>query len=170
MPYTIRPVQPDDAAGIIALLSSVAHDPINNIGRDADEPMFTEEWERDYLTTQVTRPDWLCLVAISESGEVIGDLTLDGKKRKAMRHCAILGISVRADYRGQGVGRALMERAIAWARESGAITRIELQVLARNAIAIRLYEKLGFQHEGHHPRAFYRDGQYLDDITMGLLL
>jgi RimJ/RimL family protein N-acetyltransferase len=163
-------MQPDDAAGMIALLSSVAHDPVNNIGRDADEPMFTEEWEREYLTTQAARPDWLGLVAISDRGEVIGALTLEGKQRKAMRHCAVLGISVRADHRGQGVGRALMERGTAWARESGVIKRIELQVLARNTVAIQLYEKLGFQHEGHHPRAFYRDGQYLDDMTMGLLL
>jgi RimJ/RimL family protein N-acetyltransferase len=163
-------MQLDDAAGIIALLSSVALDPINNIGREADEPMFTEEWEREYLATQATRPNWLGLVAIGDGGEVIGELTLDGKQRKAMRHCAILGISVRADYRGQGVGRALMERAIIWARDSGSIKRIELQVLARNTIAIQLYEKLGFQREGRHPLAFYRDGQYLDDMTMGLLL
>lgn len=170
MPYTIRPTQPDDAAGMIALLTAVARDPINNIGRDADEPMFTEEWEREYLAMQTARLDWLGLVAIGDDGAVIGSLTLDGKQRKAMRHCAELGICVRADYRGQGVGRALMERSIAWARESGVIRRIELQVLARNTIAIQLYEKLGFQHEGRHPRAVYRDEQYLDNLTMGLLL
>jgi RimJ/RimL family protein N-acetyltransferase len=170
MPYTIRPVQPDDAAGVIALLTNVAHDPINNIGRDPDEPMFTEEWERGYLATQAARLDWCGFAAISDSGEVVGMVTIDGKKRSAMRHCGVLGISVRADFRGLGAGRALMERAVAWVRASGVISRIELQVLARNTTAIHLYERLGFQYEGRHPRAFYRDSQYLDDLTMGLLL
>ena len=107
---------------------------------------------------------------MNETGDVVGLVTVDGKRRLALRHCGVLGVSVRADYRGQGVGHALMARAIAWARAAGVITRIELQVLARNETAIHLYERRGFQHEGRHPHAFYRDGQYLDDLTMGLLL
>jgi RimJ/RimL family protein N-acetyltransferase len=170
MSYSIRPPRPDDAVGIIALLASVSRDPINNIGREPDDPMFTEEQEREYLATQAARPDWCGFAAVSVSGEVVGMVTIDGKRRRAMRHCGVLGVSVRADCRGQGVGRALMERAIAWARESGVITRVELQVLARNATAISLYERLGFQLEGRHPRAFYRGGEYLDDLTMGLLI
>lgn len=170
MSYSIRPLQPDDAAGVIALLASVSRDSVNNITREPGEPMFTVEQEREFLATQSARPDWCGFAAIAESGEVVGTVIIDGKRRTAMRHCGLLGISVRADYRGQGVGYALMERAIAWARASGVITRIELQVLARNATAIHLYERVGFQREGRHPRSFYRDGQYLDDLTMGLLL
>lgn len=170
MTYSIRPCQPDDAAGVLALLASVSRDPVNNIGREPDDPMFTGEEEREYLAAQAARPDWCGFAAISETGDVVGLVTIDGKRRLAMRHCGVLGVSVRADYRGQGMGGALMERAIVWARGSGVITRIELQVLARNTTAIGLYERLGFQLEGRHPRAFYRDGGFLDDLTMALLL
>lgn len=170
MPFTIRPVTPDDAAGVIALLTTVTAEPVNNLGRDSSEPMFSEDWEREFLGEQARRDDWCGLAAIGADGAVVGLVTIDGKKRLAMRHCGDLGISVRADYRGLGAGRALMEAVLACARASGVITRVELVVLARNERAIRLYESLGFQIEGRHPHAFFRDGQYLDDLTMGLLL
>jgi putative acetyltransferase len=170
MSYTIRSVRPDDAASVLSLLASVVAEPVNNLMREPGEPMFTEEQEREFLAGQAMRPDWCGFVAVAESGEIIGMVTVDGKRRPAVRHCGVLGISVAARWRGQGVGRGLMERAITCARESGVFTRIELQVTVRNETAIRLYERLGFQREGRHARAILRNGEYLDELTMALLL
>jgi RimJ/RimL family protein N-acetyltransferase len=51
------------------------------------------------------------------------------------------------------------------------ILRIELAAGAGNLDAIRLYERLGFQHEGRQPRrGLYPDGRFEDDILMGMLL
>ncbi|WP_158564102.1 GNAT family N-acetyltransferase [Jiangella anatolica] len=47
-------------------------------------------------------------------------------------------------YRGMGVGRALMERAVICCLEAGA-TRLTLEVITTNAAAVRLYERLGFR-------------------------
>jgi len=170
MSYTIRTVRPDDAAGVLAMLASVVTDPVNNLMREPGEPIFTEEEEREFLAGQKMRPDWCGFVAVAESGEIIGMVTIDGKRRPAVRHRGELGVSVVSGWRGQGVGRALVERAIACARESGVFTRIELIVLARNETAIRLYESLGFQHEGRRQRGMLRNGEYLDDLMMALLL
>jgi L-phenylalanine/L-methionine N-acetyltransferase len=170
MPFSIRPIRIDDASGILALLASVASEPVNNLMREPGEPMFTEEEERVFLAGQTMRPDWCGFVAVDESGEIIGTVMIDGKQRPAVRHRGELGINVAARWRGQGVGRALMERALACARESGVFTRIELIVLARNENAIHLYERLGFQHEGRRQRAMLRNGEYLDDLMMALLL
>ncbi len=170
MPYSIRPVRPDDAAAVLALLAGVVSEPVNNLMREPGEPIFTEEEEREFLAGQTMRPDWCCFVAVADSGEIIGMVTIDGQRRPAVRHCGRLGVSVAAGWRGQGVGRALMERAIACARESGVLTRIELLVLVRNEAAIHLYERLGFQHEGRHKRALLRNGEYLDELAMALLL
>jgi ribosomal protein S18 acetylase RimI-like enzyme len=49
-------------------------------------------------------------------------------------------------YRGQGLGRRLMERAEEWAREQG-LPRISLAVGVHNTIGQRLYESLGYQAE-----------------------
>jgi putative acetyltransferase len=63
-----------------------------------------------------------------------------------------------------------MARAVEWARNSGVVTRIELDVYVENARARHLYEKFGFEVEGRRRRAIFRDGQYHDDLIMGLLL
>jgi RimJ/RimL family protein N-acetyltransferase len=97
-------------------------------------------------------------------------LTLEGARRRNVRHSAVLGITVARGWRGQGIGRRLIEQAIAWAQETCIITRIELHVFARNRGAIHLYETCGFQVEGTRRRAVLRDGEYLDDLVMALLL
>jgi putative acetyltransferase len=77
---------------------------------------------------------------------------------------------VAKDWRGRGVGRRLMEHAIAWARASGVLTRIELHVFACNEGAIHLYESCGFTLEGARRKAIRRGGEYIDDLVMSLLL
>ena len=81
-----------------------------------------------------------------------------------------MGISVDRVWRRQGVGTQLLENAIAWARKSGLVSRIELSVFERNSTAIHLYEKFGFDVEGKRRRAVFRDGTYLDTFLMALLL
>jgi ribosomal protein S18 acetylase RimI-like enzyme len=50
---------------------------------------------------------------------------------------------VLAPYRHRGLGRALLEHAVAFARSAGA-TSVRIGVLANNAAARKLYESLGF--------------------------
>ena len=68
------------------------------------------------------------------------------------------------------MGSALIRALIDWARAPGIVTRIELRVYARNARAIHVYEKLGFEREGLRRRAIFQDGEYQDDLLMALLL
>jgi GNAT superfamily N-acetyltransferase len=51
---------------------------------------------------------------------------------------------VRAALRGQGIGRALLERALDWGRIRG-IKRVQLTVFDRNREARAFYDKLGFR-------------------------
>ena len=86
----------------------------------------------------------------------------------ARLHRGALGMGVLAAYRGQGVGRRLMAATLAHARSRG-LTRVELEVRADNAPAIRLYESLGFVHEGRKRNGNRLDGVYCDSLTMGLV-
>jgi len=81
----------------------------------------------------------------------------------------IQGLAVDPSARRHRVGRALVEAAVAEARRIGA-RRVTLRVLGHNAPARALYESLGFAVEGLAPEEFYLDGQYVDDVTMGLTL
>jgi ribosomal protein S18 acetylase RimI-like enzyme len=57
----------------------------------------------------------------------------------------IAGIGIAAARRGQGVGEELMRGVLHVARERG-LREVWLEVLVQNEPAIRLYEKLGFEH------------------------
>ena len=87
---------------------------------------------------------------------------------EARRHVGMLGIGVVRRARRQGLGRALLEAAIASAWAKG-LTRIELTVRADNHNARELYERLGFQHEGRQYGSFQVDGETFDSHAMALL-
>jgi RimJ/RimL family protein N-acetyltransferase len=72
-----------------------------------------------------------------------------------------------AGHRGRGIGRALIEAALAEASET--FRRVELDVYASNIPAIALYEKVGFAHEGRRIDAIRINGAYQDILMMGLL-
>ena len=83
-------------------------------------------------------------------------------------HIGMLGIALLPEARHQGLGRRLMEAAIAraWARQ---LTRIELTVRDDNLNARALYESMGFAHEGVHRHASLVEGVYRDVHAMALL-
>ena len=86
------------------------------------------------------------------------------------RHRAVMGISVRKDYWGCGLGSYLMQLAIGQTRANG-FEQLELGVYSDNARAIHLYEKFGFERYGIQPRAFkLKDGTYRDEIIMVKML
>ena len=60
----------------------------------------------------------------------------------------LVSMWVAKEARGRGIGKALVDAAIAWAVESGARTMV-LTVVSNNETAARLYERLGFVKTGH---------------------
>jgi ribosomal protein S18 acetylase RimI-like enzyme len=77
---------------------------------------------------------------------------------------------VARDWRGRGVGSALMAAAIEWARDEG-LHKLTLAVFPHNAAGIALYRKFGFVDEGLRVRHFRRaSGELWDALEMGLLL
>jgi len=59
------------------------------------------------------------------------------------RRLTIADIEVARPYQGRGIGRALMDRAVGWARECGA-GQVWLEVTNLNAPAVRAYQRMGF--------------------------
>jgi ribosomal-protein-alanine N-acetyltransferase len=74
----------------------------------------------------------------------------------------LLNVAVAIEARRQGIGRALMDDLLAYARENG-IVRILLEVRTSNRAAIALYEQLGFEQFNVRAR-YYADGE--DAIEM----
>jgi ribosomal protein S18 acetylase RimI-like enzyme len=79
-------------------------------------------------------------------------------------------MAVARDWRGRGVGSALLAAGIDWARERG-LHKLSLTVFPHNAAAIALYRTFGFVEEGRLVKQYRRQSSELwDGIAMGLLL
>ena len=169
MTIKIRTARIEDAEQLLAHIQAIASEPEVQILLEADEVLLTLKEERQWLRNHLVARNSTLLVA-ETGGRIVGVLSCERGQRNAIRHVTKLGVSVRKEWRDQGIGRALMERAIAWARETGIVKRIELHVTVRNPRAIHLYEKLGFEKEGKIRRGLFKNGQYLDLWLMALLL
>jgi putative acetyltransferase len=101
--------------------------------------------------------------------EVIGTLGLETTSRPRRRYVGQLGMGVRDDWQGKGVGSALMRAALDLADNWLELARLELHVYTDNAAGIALYRKFGFVIEGTHRAFAYRSGQYVDAHSMARL-
>ncbi len=99
------------------------------------------------LTGERTRT----LVAV-ENGKLVGYLNTIFAKFRKLRGNAYITMAVRDSHRGLGVGTRLLKAAEDFARSRNA-RRIELEVFGKNKGAIKLYERLGYEHEGRKKNA-----------------
>jgi putative acetyltransferase len=101
------------------------------------------------------------------AGKVVGNLGLHAaSKSPRRRHAGVLGMSVRDDWQGRGVGTALMAAAIDLADNWLNYRRLELTVYTDNAAALALYRKFGFAIEGTLQDFAFRGGGFIDAYTM----
>lgn len=78
----------------------------------------------------------------------------------------IRGMYVVPTVRGQGIGRALLARALDFAATIQNLQQVTLAVNANNLPAIQLYKAAGFQQYGLEPRALFVGGTFHDEIHM----
>ncbi len=102
--------------------------------------------------------------------EVIGQIGLHTfPNRPRRRHVGEIGMAVRDDWQGKGVGAALMQAATDLAEKWLNLSRLELEVYTDNEPAVKLYQKFGFKIEGTAVNFAFRDGQYVDVYLMARL-
>ncbi|MCA9568925.1 MAG: GNAT family N-acetyltransferase [Myxococcales bacterium] len=120
---------------------------------------------RDIATLRGSNRGHLLVARVD--GRVAGYLVLRAPPWRRTSHVVKLEILVDARYRGEGVGRALLQAGIAWAESAPGIEKIGLSVFADNERALALYRSLGFQEEGRRLREYRMDdGTYRDDVLL----
>ena len=88
-----------------------------------------------------------------------------------LRHKAFIwGMYVTPEHRRHGLGRRLLEAALAQARELPGLRQINLEVVTSNRAAYTLYESCGFETFGVERDAFSVDRTYHDVAYMTLRL
>lgn len=123
--------------------------------------------EEDYIEDFAAGDNRIFLIA-EINGHIIGVSHFGGGETIRMHHTGEFGVGVFKEYWSQGIGLALMEQLLGWARNSGMIRKINLRVHKDNKRAIDLYVRLGFKSEGVKTREFCIDGIFYDAILMGL--
>ena len=109
-------------------------------------------------------------LALGPEGRAIGHVELAGASLASALHRCRLGIGVERGYRGQGLGRRLMQHAIAFAAAQPSLSWVDLRVFVHNDRARALYRSLGFQELGLVPDQFRVAGASIDDVRMTLAL
>ena len=104
----------------------------------------------------------------SQQGDIVGHVDLKGDHLKTGMHRCELGIGIERAYRGQGLGRRLMQTAIDFAVNAPSIHWLDLRVFAHNENAWALYTHLGFTELGVVVDRFRIDAVSIDDVIMTL--
>jgi len=92
------------------------------------------------------------------------DITL---KSLVKKHVGVFGIIVDIDYRGEGIGKLLMELTISESvKNIKGLKIIELEVFANNPIAFNLYKKMGFIEFGRLPKGIKHKEKFIDAVLM----
>jgi putative acetyltransferase len=99
-------------------------------------------------------------------GRVVGTAGLVASQGRMNHAGEIAHIMVHDEFQGRGIGRQLMEALLDIADNYLDLVRVELLVYADNEGAVRLYESLGFRHEGIKRKCVRRQGHLIDAVMM----
>ena len=161
-PIVVRRAEPSDAAAIHETFLGP-----RVIAGTLQLPYPSVEMWRKRLA-EVPADDYVLVATIA--GEVVGNLGLHAaSKSPRRRHVGNLGMSVRDDRQGRGIGTALLRAALDLADGWLNYQRLELTVYTDNVAALHLYRKFGFAIEGTCRAYAFRDGSYVDAYQMARL-
>ena len=155
--FTVRPATAADARAMAELFAAVAQE---RTGIATEPPVDVEARTAQFSSTIA------CSIVAVTDGQIIGMIHVE-----VSRHgFGEFGMLVDRDWRGSGVGSALLQAAIDWARAQG-LHKLCLEVFPHNTAAIALYRKYGFVEEGRRVRQYRRtSGELWDSLVMGLPL
>ncbi len=127
-------------------------------------PPFTRQSAEQWVQSLVNHPyAW-----VIESTRLLGSVRLD-RVNLAERHASLAIGLLRADDLGVGFGTEAVSAVLRFAFTDLHLHRVAVRVLATNARAIHCYRKCGFQIEGRERETVCLDGQWQDDLIMGVL-
>jgi RimJ/RimL family protein N-acetyltransferase len=173
---TFRSAEPREAKAILRLMQrSYEESPYLATRREEFDasPTRIKAWIESHLMS----PGKLMIVA-EHRNQLIGMIDFTSSSKQRLQHVGEFGLSVAADWQRRGIGRALLQSLITWARASAVIEKIELQVFSENLSAIQLYRSLDFREEGRRKFAIKysesesadgrKQSDYMDLILMSL--
>ena len=163
--YTIREARKEDAEKVLEYTKIVGGQ-TNNLTFGGEGIGLTIEEEENILE-HVSNSDKSIFLIVCLEDEIIGVGNISAKSKDRMNHKAALGISIKKEFWGQGIGQDLLTKLIKFSKQSG-LEAIELRVRSDNERAINLYNKFDFKKTGTIPLDMKIEGEYFDTDYMFL--
>ncbi len=157
------PLPSDAAAALEYMKITAAETPF--LLRTPEEVTLTISEEEKYLSRVIDDPNTVSIFC-SVDGALAGNCNISRKTKLKNRHRATIGIALKQEFWGLGIGTAMFEEMIAIA-ESWNLLQIELEVFEGNERAIGLYRRMGFEIVSHVPNAIRMpDGTFCKEFLM----
>ncbi|WP_066737999.1 GNAT family N-acetyltransferase [Cupriavidus sp. D384] len=160
--FAVRLATRDDLAGIVDIYNSTVPSRMVTADTEPVSVASREAWFAAHLPER--RPLWVCEAA---DGRMAGWVSFsDFYGRPAYGATAEVSIYLHEDFRGKGLGRFLLEQAIAHAPRVGVNTLLGF-IFGHNAPSLALFERHGFSRWGDLPRVAVLDGVERDLVILG---
>lgn len=119
-----------------------------------DTYVYDPGWSSEKARSVWVEPPPGHTVVACEDARILATAKIGPNKAGPGSHVATASFMVASEARGRGVGRALGEYAINWAREQGYASMQFNAVVESNLAAVKLWQALGFEIIGTVPQAF----------------
>lgn len=163
--FVIRTAQPEDATMLLAYIRCITKEPEFFV-LEPDEFPATNELERQWIQEHLDHPGKIILLA-EASGTILGNVSFENGPHRRIGHRGNFGIAVVKEWRGMGVGTALLNALLEWAKANPLLEKIAMEVFSVNDRAIRLYRRLGFVEEERRSKDIkLGPGKYVDTVAM----
>ena len=164
----VREASAEDVPALLEYIEAISGESdFLSFGRG--EFRLSESEEREVLLDYQRSTNKLYALGLIDS-EIVSSLSFSAGSRPRIQHTGEFGMSVCKEYWGLGIGSAMLDTLLEWARATGIIVKINLRVRTDNQRAIQLYERIGFVREGTISKEIRLDGKYYDHHWMGLEL
>lgn len=132
---------------------------------EVESTFSDEKWQERPLDNNT-----IILVAMDQE-KVVGMVGAHWEHWEKVRHIAhIWGMFVDKEYRGQGIGRHLMEEIELKAKERPHTEKIKLEVVTDQETALELYKNLGYREVGVQERQMKQNNVYYNSYLMEKLV
>lgn len=163
----VREVTVKDAKNLLEFCNQVGSETDNLSYGSEGMGLSVAEEEKILAKFQNDKTSYFLLA--EDDGQIVGTCNCRSFRKKRLSHRAEIGIAVKKAYWNQGIGRKLLTRLIALAKQSG-LKVLSLEVRTDNKRAIHLYESLGFRRIGTFEGFMEIDGESVDFDIMELFL
>ena len=157
--HIIRPAKPEDLTAI----TEIYNEAILTTDATFDTETKTVESQKEWFENHDSMNP---IIVVEKEKKIIGWASLSKwSDRCAYSDTAEISVYIKDGYRGQGIGKQLIERIIQAGEEVGIHTIIS-RITAGNEESIHLHEVFGFEHIGVMKEVGKKGGRLLDVVMM----